>query len=136
LAEPSEQKPTTRNDWKIIPMPREQGLLYANLNYSDAEVEILRQGFYPHHPDDKWFIYFQKNNMHFHIRDSGYCVFILEFIADREDGYSAYYAKVNRKSTQYKYISERLDMCLLSAVIDYLLGRTDTMLDCSCPRGK
>jgi len=60
----------------------------------------------------------KKNNMHFHIRDS------------------AYYAKVNRKRTQYKYISERLDMCLLSAVIDDLLGRTGTMLDCSCPRGK
>ena len=131
LTSRSDRKPTTRNDWKIVPMPREQELLYANLNYSYAEVETLRQGFYPRNDDDKWFIYFQRQNMHFHVREGGYCIFILEFMEDRADGYSAYYAKVNRDRAQYKYISERLDICLISSVIDYLLGRIEDMPDCS-----
>lgn len=124
------KKATTRTDWKIVPMPREQDLLFANLNFTYDEVEILRKGFYPHNPDDQWFIYFQKQNMHFHLKESGCCIFILEFIEDREDGYSAYYAKVNRKRTQYKYISERLDICLMSSIIDYLLGRLEAFPVC------
>ena len=113
-----------------MPMPREQGLLYANLNYSYAEVEKLRQGFYPNLDEDRWFVYFQGQNMHFHARNQGYCIFILEFMDDREDGYSAYYAKVNRNRDQYKFISDRLDICLLSSIIDYLLGKRDYVKDC------
>lgn len=131
LTNRSDKKPTNRNDWKIVPMPREQDLLFANLNYTYEEVERLRQGFYPHNEEDQWFIYFQRQNMHFHLREGGYCVFILEFIEDREDGYSAYYAKVNRNRTQYKFVSERLDICLMSAIIDYLLERRDSIPDCS-----
>lgn len=111
-------------------MPREQGLLYANLNYTTQEVDKLREGFYPHNDDEHWFVYCQRQNLHFHLKESGYCIFILEFIEDREDGYSAYYAKVNRNREQYKFISERLDICLLSSIIDYLLGRSDVITEC------
>lgn len=123
-------KAMTRNDWKIVPMPREQGLLYANLNYTTKEFEKLREGFYPHNEDDHWFVYCQNQNLHFHLKEGGYCIFILEFIEDRADGYSAYYAKVNRNRNQYKFISERLDLCLLVSIIDFLLGRNDTITEC------
>ncbi len=124
-------KPTTRDDFKIKPMPREQGLLYANLNYTDQEVERLRQGFYPHNEEDQWFVYAQKQNLYFHLKEGGYCVFILELIEDREDGYSAYYAKVNRNRQQYSSVSERRDICLLSSIIDFLLGRNDSIVECT-----
>jgi len=123
-------KATTRDDWKILPMPREQGLLYANLDYTYAEVEALRRGLFPNEENDHWFVYCQRQNLYFHLKEGGYCIFILEFIDDRVDGYSAYYAKVNRNRDQYKFISERLDICLLSSVIDYMLGRSDSVLEC------
>lgn len=123
-------KAMTRNDWKILPMPREQGLLYANLSYTNAEVEKLRQGFYPQKESDHWFVYCQRQNLHFHLKKGGYCIFILEFIEDRENGFSAYYAKVNRNRDQYKFISERLDICLLTSIIDFLLGKRGSVTEC------
>lgn len=110
-------------------MPREQDILYFNKGYSYEEVEILRNGFYPQ-AEDEWFVYFQNQNMHFHHKESGFCIFILEFMEDREDGYSAYYAKANRNRNQYRFISERIDICLLSSVIEFLLGRIEAIPKC------
>lgn len=114
----------TCHDMETTPMPREQALLFTNLPYSVAEVEQLRKGFCSKTAEDGWFIYFQKNNMYFHDYSSGHCIFILEFSEDIGEGYHAYYAKANRNREQYPFVSDRLDIELLSLIIDYLLGRS------------
>ena len=64
----------TRNSWKNIPMD-EPKRIEMTLVFNEEEYENLKRGFVPMQMEDKWFIYFEDDWLHFHRSWTGHEVY-------------------------------------------------------------
>jgi hypothetical protein len=56
----------TRNSWKALPAPQSRENLMFEASFDDAQFQVLREGVVPKEMEDKWFIYFEEDWLHFH----------------------------------------------------------------------
>lgn len=115
-----EQQPATADSWKIRPMPNEHKELLIDGRYNREEFAQLRLGLIPRAPEDKWFIYFAGEWLHFHRSQTGTCIFQLQ-ILPKEDSFITERALVNRDPSQYRVTDDEYDVELMSYLVDHLL---------------
>jgi hypothetical protein len=110
-------KPT---DWKIHPLPSKKTTIRLDRIFSSKEINPICKGLVPRQMEDKWFIYWKDDTLYFHRSWTGYCVFIVRFVAESE-GFRMIEADVNRDPEQYKQTSDERDAEMISYLIDLLL---------------
>lgn len=115
--------PASRNSWKIKDMPAEIATLDLDGVISAEHFDLVKLGYIPRSPADKWFIYFEADQLHFHRATSGSCIFRLD-IEPQDDHYLAPRVHVNRDPKQYRSVDDNYDVEIVAYLIDrYLLGR-------------
>jgi hypothetical protein len=110
------------SDWKAAPMPEAQTVVDLDRAFDDEEMAAIRRGLVPDQMEDKWFIYFEKDRLHFHRSWTGACIYVVQFHVDQK-GYRMISAEVNRDPEQYSQTSDEFDARLISYLIDVLLLR-------------
>ncbi len=103
-------------------MPKTHRVVSVNMSFSAEEYRGLSKGIVPCHMEDKWFIYFENNNLHCHRSWTGYCIFIGKF--KRIKGEYVLYEVLVNDSKQYEPQSDfhelKLFFTLIESIDDYL----------------
>lgn len=113
----SDAKP---GDWKTKPLPGERTTISLDREFSTREMERIRRGVVPRQMEDKWFIYWEDDSLHFHRSWTGFCVYIARFTKEAA-GWRMIRALVNRKPEQYRETSDERDRKMISWLVDVLL---------------
>ncbi len=108
------------SSWNIRPMPSLRKELLIEGSYSSQEVSQMRYGYIPADQQDKWFIYFDGDWLHFHRSWTGSCIFQMLLVAE-EDYFRADRLLVNQDPTQYKMNDDTYNLSLVAYLIDHLL---------------
>lgn len=98
----------TRNSWKNIPMDQPKRI-EMTLVFDDEEYESLKRGFIPMQMEDKWFIYFEEDWLHFHRSWTGQEVYKAK-VEQEEPEYMIKEFWVERNPEKYKNEIDREDM--------------------------
>ena len=110
------------SDWENRPMPEARVSIPLDRSFPAGEWAALRQCVVPAQMEDKWFIYWQDDRLHFHRSWTGICVWVARF-EPVGDGVRLVGAEVNRDPEQYKSTNDERDARLLEYVIDAVLLR-------------
>lgn len=106
--------------WKIKEMPVKRNVIALNGTFSLEEVEAMRYGLVPEQMEDKWFVYWQEDALHFFRSWTGICVYIVRFVPEGAS-YRMVEAIVNRDPDQYKETDDKRDAKMISFLIGVLL---------------
>jgi 8-oxo-dGTP diphosphatase len=110
-------KPT---DWKTQTLPSMRTNIHLDRTFSPQEMKRIRIGLLPEQMEDKWFIYWKNDALFFHRSWTGFCIYIVRFVADG-DTYRMIEADVNRDPEQYKETNDERDAKMISYLVDVLM---------------
>ncbi len=117
--------PAQKNDLPVsLPMPTKHVTVPLDRVFSKDEAALLKLGFVPQEMQDKWFIYFESNVLHFHRSWTGYCIYQVFFVQE-DESLRMTQAIVNREPEQYTETRTERDQETISQVIDAFLLRRD-----------
>ena len=108
-------------DWKIVPMPEETETFYSGRVLSSHEYNKLHEGLKPTQMEDKWFVYYKEQRIHFHRSWTGHCI----FIAEVEKGDSICIGKVisNKNSEQFGLNDLETKKNMFDQLVDYVIRK-------------
>lgn len=113
-------KPAKRSDWKTQDLPAQRSTLVLDRTFSFEEIQRIQLGVVPEAMEDKWFVYWQDDQLTFHRSWTGVCAYIVRFVPEG-DAYRMVSAEVNRDATQYSATDDEYDVAMISYLIDVLL---------------
>jgi len=117
--------PVQKTDLPVLfPMPAQQTTVALDRAFPKDQAALLKLGFLPQDMQDKWFIYFEKDVLHFHRSWTGYCIYQVSFTQEG-DALRMTQALVNRDPEQYQETSAERDRQNISQVIDAFLLRRE-----------
>ncbi len=108
-----------RSNWTTKPMPRLRSKIVCHRSYPDGEMEQMMRGVLPRQMEDKWFIFWEPNTLHFHRSWTGACVFRVKF-PQLKSGWKLYEIAANRNQEQYSS-SDEYDSKHVPFLIDVVL---------------
>lgn len=110
-------------DWKTEAMPPAHAPIALDRVFLPAEMVAIRLGVIPEEMEDKWFVYWLDDTLHFHRSWTGFCIYAVRFAAEG-DCHRMVAADVNRAPDQYSETDDGRDAEMISYLIDtLLLGR-------------
>jgi hypothetical protein len=117
-------KRVKRSDWKTLPLPERFSTSPLDRNYSAEESDLIMAGFLPlEMEDNKWFLFFENNTLFCHRSWTGFCMYQVHFVRDRES-LRATHAEVNRDPDQNSNTDDAEDVEHIYSVIQgFLLTR-------------
>ena len=104
----------TSKDWKNRPMARDKYyVIRTDIPIPAVVMERIRQGHMPGQMEDKWFMYFENNIIHYHRSWSG-CNTFNAYCEERKDGYAITKIEVDMEdyNTNPRRAPEALDYFL------------------------
>ena len=111
-----------KSNWKIKPFPKAHKLIPLNISFSLEEYKELQEGFIPRQMEDKWFIYFEDNNLYCHRSWTGHCIYVGKF--KQVNGKHILYEILINNSKQYEPQSDfhevKLYFNLIETIGSYL----------------
>ena len=117
-------EPVRAEDWNHHPLPDRHAVLAVDRAFDSEEMRAIRLGLCPEVMEDKWFVYFEDERLHFHRSWTGNCLFVARFETQDDGGSLLVDALVNRDPEQYRSEDDAYDVRLLVSLIDgLLLGR-------------
>jgi hypothetical protein len=123
------QEKATKGSHQNVPMPKKRAELRLARRFDADEYELMKLGFIPMEMEDKWFIYFdgRRKEFRFHRSWTGFCIYIVKIVADRNGGCHIAAAWVNNDPEQYGGEPETSkEEAMVAWLIDYfLLQRRD-----------
>lgn len=69
-----------KSDCKTSGMPEKQVRFTLEIPLTELEKQVIKCGFIPKSNDDKWFWYYQDDQLYIHRSVSGKCLYILTFV--------------------------------------------------------
>ncbi len=119
MRKPKPEKECTRNNWNVKPFPDQYIEMKLDLGFSPEEMEIIKQGHYPSAMEDKWFVFYEKNQLYFCRSWTGFCTYMVDFKEEK-----AVRVKISREQDQYKSKDDEFDLLMVVYMIySFLLGR-------------
>ena len=115
------------DSWQTKPMPEAKVRLQIDRTFSADDYAKLQLGSLPRMMEDKWFIYFEDDWLHFHRSWTGFCIFQVR-LESVEGGYQISEAWASRDPRQYKQTNDAEDVALIADLIDDFLLREQTDL--------
>ncbi len=119
-------------DWWIEKLPLKRTVIPLDRTFSSWEMSAIRRGVVPREMEEKWFIYWKNEKLFFHRSWTGFCIYVVHFVADGDD-YKMIKADVNRDQKQYKETNDQKDVELISYLIDVLLLHREAVFPCDDP---
>ena len=113
-------KPAGPTDWETEPLPVECTTILLDRLFSPDEMHLIRAGFIPEWMEDRWFVCWQDDALHFHRSWTGHCIYIVRFVREGE-AWRMVRADVNRDYEQYQQTDDGEDARLIPRLIDMLL---------------
>jgi hypothetical protein len=107
-------------DWKTEHLPAKHTTVSLNRRFTPDEMKRIKRGLIPEQMEDKWFIFFDQDMLHFHRSWTGFCIYKAYFQKDG-DGYILTHAEVNRDPDHYMETDDTRDQQMVSYLIDILL---------------
>jgi hypothetical protein len=107
-------------DWKTRPMPKKHVVVPFIKHLNSREAELVRRGLIPEEMEQKWFIYWEGDTLHFHRSWTGYCIYKVTFEPEG-NGLAATQLRINHSPTQHKGASDDHDRQMAAWLIDALL---------------
>lgn len=120
--EPYAMKQATRTSWKTLPSPDERVRLVIPEIFSDSVGDRIRGGHIPVDMDDRWFIYFENDWLHFHRSWTGAQIFALR-LDDCPAGVRVTDAWASRDLEQYRSAGVKQDQQLVLSLIHNYFGQ-------------
>jgi hypothetical protein len=119
-------KPVQKTDLpNLLPMPAQQTTVLLNRTFAKDRATLLKLGFLPLTMEDKWFIYFENNTLHFHRSWTGVCIYQV-FCAEEANGtLRITRATLNRDPEQYSETRDARDVEMISQLINAFLLQRD-----------
>jgi len=113
----------TKTSWEFpIDHPKK---IVIDLHFTDKQFSKLTKGFVPQAMEDKWFIYFENDELYFHRSWSGYGIYRAK-LNKEENGYSIKEFWAERNKEKYKNEDDSFDIKQFSfLIIRGLLGIDD-----------
>ena len=119
----TQREKATRESGQSLSMPKQRKNLAFERLINQDEFDQISLGLISHDMDDKWFIFMEDMQLHFHRSWTGHCIYQVRF-EQKEKGYAVSEAWVNRSKEQYRNNDDDYDIALLSFLIDnFLLGK-------------
>lgn len=113
-------KAARKTDCQTHELPAKRGTISVTRAFSPQEIQYIQAGVVPEAMEDKWFIYWNDDHLFFHRSWTGFCIYVVHFVADGDD-YQMIDADVNRDPEQYKGTNDAYDAKMISYLIDVLL---------------
>ena len=113
-------KPAISTDWKTKALPSKRATIQLDRKFSLQEMKRIRNGLVPMEMGDDWFVYNKNDDLHFHRSWTGFCIYIVHFVAEN-DGFKMVQALANRNPKQYDETSDTRDAEDISYLVDVLL---------------
>jgi hypothetical protein len=110
----------TRDSWTTHPLPEKHARLMASWTFTGSEFNQMKHGLIPEQMEDKWFIYYEDDWLHFHRSWTGYCIYQVQF-RERDSKFEVAQILVSRDLEQYRESSDEFDLLMLKYLIDNLL---------------
>jgi len=105
-----------------LPLPEQRATIVLDLRFTSEELEQIKRGVIPEEMEDKWFVYWEDDKLHFHRSWTGFCVYVATFTCD-DDGATAVEADLNRDPEQYNNADDHYDHEMIAYLIDTVLLR-------------
>lgn len=115
--------PTTRADWKALPLSEQRAPLTLERVYTPRQFERLKRGELPLEMEDKWFVFYEEPWLYLHRSWTGICIFQVRFEPECSSSRIAE-AWVTRDPEQYKSDDLEHDARLLLGMLDGRAGRS------------
>jgi hypothetical protein len=109
-------------DWKADAMPELQTIIPLGILYNRKQLMLMKRGVIPREMEDKWFVYWENDELFFHRSWTGFCVYKVRFDCEQM-GALAVDAIVNRDPDQYSNTDDDYDAKLIHYLINVLLLR-------------
>lgn len=109
-----------KDSWTTHPLPEKHARLMASWSFTGHEFDRMKRGLIPEQMEDKWFIYYADEWLHFHRSWTGYCIYQVQF-RKRDSNFVIVKILVSRDVEQYRESSDEYDLMLLKYLIDSLL---------------
>jgi len=114
--------PVTRASWKTLPAPHKRERLVVQEVFSDSMGDRMRNGHVPIDMDDKWFIHFEDDWLHFHRSWTGAHIFALRLDAGPAGTYVAE-GWASRDPEQYRSLGADQDQRTVVELIRRYFGQ-------------
>jgi 8-oxo-dGTP diphosphatase len=112
-----------KSDWQLYQLPEERALLKVSRVFDRSQMERIRKGHKPTDMDDRWFVYFENNNLYLHRSWTGYCVYVISFSEIDKGAWQITQCLVSRDAEQYGETNDEASINLLHLVLNDLLDR-------------
>ena len=116
----NQMKTAKQTDWKTEPLPSKRTTITLNRRLSSTDMRKIRTGLVPEQMEDKWFIFWAHDTLHFHRSWTGHCIYVARFVKDG-DVCVMIEVDVNRDPTQWTETSDERDAEMISYLVDLLL---------------
>lgn len=116
----NQMKTAKQTDWKTEPLPSKRTTITLNRRFSSTDMRKIRTGLVPEQMEDKWFIFWAHDTLHFHRSWTGHCIYVARFVKDG-DVCVMIEADVNRDPTQWTETSDERDAEMITYLVDLLL---------------
>ena len=111
-----------RRDWQTKLLPVKHAVIPLDRHFTHEDMKKIRAGVRPEQMEDRWFIYWENNQLFFHRSWTGYCIYVANFNED-DEGARMMSALVNRDPEQYTQINDEADKYQISLLIDLVVLR-------------
>ena len=108
------------SDWKTEELPLKRTTIHLERTFSSQEMKRIQMGVIPEQMEDKWFIYWKDDGLFFHRSWTGYCIYVVRFVA-KSDNFMMIEADVNRDPEQYNETNDENDIEMISCLVDVVL---------------
>jgi len=113
-------QPATPTSWSRQPLPAAHATIALDRLFTPSEMSQIRLGVIPEQMEDKWFIYWLDNSLHFHRSWTGICLYVVRFVGEH-DGYRMVGGELNRDPQEYGNLDDEHDRRMIPYLIDRLL---------------
>lgn len=114
-------KKATKNDWELFHLPDQHVSLEVSRNFDRCQMDRIEMGIIPRDMDERWLIYYEDDILYLHRSWTGYCTFVVRFIALEDGSARMCECLVSRDESQYGGKNDAEDLKLLNSIIDELL---------------
>lgn len=116
-------KKAHKNDWNITGMPDDYSVFNIHRIFDSQRMELIKRGLIPFSMDDKWFIYFEENTLHFHRSWTGICIYEAIFYVTEEGNFRVKECRVNNSLNNGKPFDSITNVELINSLIDDVIDR-------------
>jgi len=115
------KKKAQKSDWdELQGIPKEHSVKLFEHEFSLEDYRKIQYGLIPEVMEDKWFIYFEDNNLYCHRSWTGFCVYIVEFEVSEKSS-QIKKISINRDKAQYSETDDNWDCHFVVYLINLLL---------------